>query len=324
MQRSHSPTQKGLAVINEKARLEYLAAMGVTSWVPRQQLPGAKLSIRLVPQGKAPNKERALEGANGLAAIRQAVGNSTSASSSSTSQGNMVAARDTAKAMLASLKSSVTAPANGVEKSESASHSAATAAAKLGPNAAKSGPNAENLATCDRNSEVDAEHAAETDSNATPVLPSLSVLQVGSVMLVVEQPVGNNIKGLQYPHRVLLNDAMVILAGRFNRDDVNEQEIDTQAIKRTAPRASDSELNRRIHETLQAFIEAREPTLLVSFGSSIGESLTAAQPSSYRFHAAPAFNELFDSADARLTLANQLLELSMGDEKDSAASVAAS
>ncbi|RMA79522.1 hypothetical protein [Umboniibacter marinipuniceus] len=311
-------------MIYEKARLEYLAAMGVTSWVPRQQLPGAKPSIRLVPQGKAPNKERALEGANGLAAMREAVGHSTSASPSRSSQGNMVAARDAAKEMLASLKSSVAASANGAEKSGSASPSNAAAEDKSGANAAKSASKAKNVTPRDGDSGVNAQHAAEADGNATPMLPSLSVLQVGSVMLVVEQPVDNNIKGLQYPHRVLLNDAMVILAGSFNRGDVNEQEIDTQAIKRTAPRASDSELNTRIHETLQAFIEAREPTLLVSFGASIGESLSAAQTARYRFHAAPAFNELFASANARLTLANQLLELSMGGEKDSAASEAAS
>ena len=184
-------------MINEQARLAYLEAMGIRSWVPREQLPGAKPSIRLVPQGKQPCKERALEGASGLAAMRNALGTVPKEANKAANAESVSASIDALKASL-----SMKPVAKPVEKSVA-------------------------VASPDESTSSEAEVVRE--------IPSLSLLSVDDVLLVAEQPIENGVKGLQYPHRVLLNDALRILSPSFRRENVSEDEIDSQLIQQTLP-----------------------------------------------------------------------------------------
>ncbi|WP_298636832.1 hypothetical protein [uncultured Umboniibacter sp.] len=251
-------------MINEKARLSYLEAMGIRSWVPREQLPGAKPSIRLVPQGQQPCKERALEGASGLAAMRNALGTAPTAVNKAASTESVSASIDALKASL-----SIQPTAKSAE---------------------------EPAAVASTDEAVLAEGVRE--------IPSLSLLSVDDVLLVAEQPIQNGVKGLQYPHRVLLNDALRILSPSFRRENVSEDEIDSQLIQQTLPRtASNHDRWDHIQAILNGFVDVRAPKLVLCFGSDANELLAL---SSLDIIPAASFDTLFEDAEHRLKLANQL------------------
>ena len=258
-------------MINEKARLSYLEAMGIRSWVPREQLPGAKPSIRLVPQGQQPCKERALEGASGLAAMRNALGTAPKEVNKASNAESVSASIDALKASL-----SMKPVAKPVEKPVA-------------------------VASPDESANSEAEVVRE--------IPSLSLLSVDDVLLVAEQPIENGVKGLQYPHRVLLNDALRILSPSFRRENVSEDEIDSQLIQQTLPHtASNQDRWDHIQAILNGFVDVRAPKLVLCFGGDANELLAL---SSLDIIAAADFTALFGDAELRLKLANQLVEHSL-------------
>jgi hypothetical protein len=253
-------------MINEKVRLSYLEAMGIRSWVPREQLPGAKPSIRLVSQGKQPAKERALEGASGLAAMRNAVGANPKDAKKAGTSDSVTASIDALHASLSMKPTTQAAP--GVSS--------------------------------------DKETPAEVAVEALREIPSLTLLGVDDVLLVVEQPTQNGVKGLQYPHRVLLNDALRILSPSFRRENVSEDEIDSQLIQQTLPHtASNQDRWDHIQAILHGFVDVRTPKLVLCFGLDASELLRL---SSLAIIEAAHLHTLFGDADLRLELANQLAE----------------
>lgn len=254
-------------MINEQARLAYLEAMGIRSWVPREQLPGARPSIRLVPQDQQPCKERALEGASGLAAMRNALGTAAKEVNKAANAQSVTESIDGLKASLA--MKTATKP---MEK--------AVAETSLGEDALAEGESVREL-------------------------PSLSLLSVDDVLLVAEQPIQNGVKGLQYPHRVLLNDALRILSPSFRRENVSEDEIDSQLIQQTLPlSASNQDRWDHIQAILNGFVDVRVPKIVLCFGSDASELLAL---SPLNIITAASFDELFGDAELRLTLANKLV-----------------
>jgi hypothetical protein len=152
----------------------------------------------------------------------------------------------------------------------------------------------------------DKETSAEVAVEALREIPSLTLLGVDDVLLVVEQPTQNGVKGLQYPHRVLLNDALRILSPSFRRENVSEDEIDSQLIQQTLPHtASNQDRWDHIQAILHGFVDVRTPKLVLCFGLDASELLRL---SSLAIIEAAHLHTLFGDADLRLELANQLAE----------------
>ncbi len=227
--------------INEKARLEYLAAMGIKQWVARTPIVGAAESPRLVPIEEPTPKEQAAVG----------------------------------KPLLTDLKGAITdAPKDVAHRIKSIS---------------------DEFKVARHNADVE-------DAPVELVKLNFSVFNLSPVMIICEQPAIDGIFGLQYPHRVLINDALRILLGAYDKNYLREDDFNWPW---GAPAHSKGGCPEEAKLALSALVNARKPKLVLCLGDTIDQYLEVEDVITLQ---GPNFVKLIGDIETRQTLANHLLK----------------
>lgn len=297
---------------SEKIRLEYLKRMGITSYVPRRQLEGAKPSVRLIPTG-----------ASASTSPVQAIGNNAASHS-----------LESVKALLnrsAKAAAPEAAPTSSINNTGSSTHHAATqltddqqVSPAIGnepshttpassPNSAADALKAKisqgTSAPKPNNAANEAKSASSSDlTNASPETDThaaaqqtvhLSVFKYQNLSVVCELVNSAGIYLLSPEHRVLIADAIRLMFGHYNPSALKESELHWPL-----PGRSLSNSRGTASDLVSGFLDAETPELVLSFG----DCLTHIEHNQ-KVLSAPSLDALCDDSQLRVSLADTLVNL---------------
>lgn len=278
---------------SEKTRLEFLHRMGIRSYVPKRQLPGALASIRLVPSD-----------GSAFPAIEAHGANTGSAKVSSASK---VEHRIQS---LASVKALLAKPAISDLKTANASAAQTNATPQSG-GSEPSTPASEVLRKPINQAQEHAtrlnhdvslhkklpDTSAVQDAIETPEQPvHLVVFQYQSLCVVSALGEARGIYSLDPVHRVLIGDAIRLTLGDYDANQLREQELHWPLLGKNAAKRGTA------HEFLSGFFDAQSPELLIDFGGVVQSIVLGAK----RLQA-ETLTELAGDASKRTELADQLI-----------------
>jgi hypothetical protein len=264
--------------------------MGIRSYVPKRQLPGALASIRLVPSdgsafpaieahGAKPgsaNVSSASKTENGIQSLASVKALLAKPAISDLKTANAKAAQTNATPQSGSSEQST--PANEVPINQDQEH-----ATRLNHNASH------------QQSLPDA--PAVQDAIETPEQPvHLVVFQYQSLCVVSALGEAQGIYSLDPVHRVLIGDAIRLTLGNYDANQLREQELHWPLLGKNAPKRGTA------HEFLFGFFDAQSPELLIDFGGVVQSIVLGAK----RLQA-ETLDELVGDASKRTELADQLI-----------------
>ncbi|NVK11598.1 MAG: hypothetical protein HWD83_06320 [Gammaproteobacteria bacterium] len=278
---------------SEKTRLEFLHRMGIRSYVPKRQLPGALASIRLVPSD-----------GSAFPAIEAHGANTDSAKVSSASK------VEHGIQSLASVKALLAKPAINDLKTANAQAAQTDATPQSGSYEQSTPANGVSHKPTDQNTDQSkhlnntASHqqnlpgaSAVQDAIDAPEQPvHLVVFQYQSLCVVSALGEAQGIYSLDPVHRVLIGDAIRLTLGDYDANQLREQELHWPLLGKNAPKRGTA------HEFLSGFFDAQSPELLIDFGGVVQSIVLGAK----RLQA-ETLNELVGDASKRTQLADQLI-----------------
>lgn len=262
-------------MVSEKHRLDYLHRMGIRSYVPKSQLPGAMPSIRLVPTGQSANTP-AVVAKGRPAPTSQSIGHSI----------------DSVKALLRRDDQDATAKSKN-NATESPIPPETSTGSKPSEDSFSITVKSSSNRTTDQS-----DHRETIEKPFAPTEIHCISFRYGGLTIICELVNSNEIFTLPSTHRILITDAIRLVTGSFDAELLHEREIHWPLPGRRITVNS----TEAISDLLVGLLDADPPGFIVCFGEVL-KSIAHSYPSLH----APTLSELVSNADLRTTLADRLI-----------------
>lgn len=296
---------------SEKVRLEYLKRMGITSYVPRRQLEGAKPSVRLIPTGaSASSSPVQAVGANGasshsLESVKALLNRSPKATAPevppTSSVNNTAGSTHLTTTQLTDnqhLQPGISNEPTHTTPASSPNSAADALKAKISQGASAPKPNTASGEASNTPSGDSSSVPTQTDTVAQLAV-HLSVFKYHNLSVVCELINSAGIYVLPPEHRVLIADAIRLIFGQYNPAALKESELHWPL-----PGRSLSNSRGTASDLVSGFLDAETPELVLSFGDCLKDI-----EHNQKVLRAPALGALCDDSQLRVTLADTLVNL---------------